>query len=585
MSGALQVEQPQAQLRKVYDQSKKILLYVGFFSLIINFLMLVGPMYMLQVYDRVLSSGSLETLIYLTIAAFGLILVGAMLEGVRSRILVRMAGLIDGQFNAEMFRRMHSSALKGGSGGSQALRDFDVVRNFVTGPGLFFFFDAPWTPLFLAFVYLLHPMLFVVALIGAILLFGLALASEMITRSLLVKSTVQNGSAMAFADQALRNADTIEAMGMLPGLQQRWLAKYEDGLELQATASDRAGVLTAMSKFIRPVLQVAILGVGAYLVLQQQVLPGAMIAASIMMGRALAPIEGAIGNWRSFVLARGALKRTLALLQEPERRSSELNMAKPTGCVSVENLVAAAPGSQDPIIKGISFAIEAGDVLGVVGPSAAGKSSLARLLVGAWTPSHGHVRLDGVDVSGWNHTELGPQLGYLPQDVDLFEGTISENIARFGEIDSAAIIDAAQCAGVHELILRLRDGYDTFIGAGGVVLSGGQRQRIGLARAIYGNPAFVVMDEPNSNLDKEGEDALKVAIQHLRQLGSTVVVIAHRSALLSIVDKVLVLNDGKIQSYGASDNNLKAIAAKARCNDENPLLKQIGLVRSNMRSA
>ena len=586
------MSQSKTALHKALPEIRKILLFVGLFSLFINLLMLVGPLYMLQVYDRVLSSGSLETLLYLTLAAVGLIGISAVLEAVRSRVLVRLAGRFDELLNQEMFDRMHRSALGGRAKGTQPLRDLEAIRNFMTGAGLFFFFDAPWTPIFLAFVYLLHPMMFTVALGGAILLFAIALASEMFTRTLLMNASGHNAKAIAFAGHTLANADTVEAMGMLSGLKQRWLALHDSGLELQAQASDRAGVLTAMTKFIRPVLQIAILGVGAYLVLAQEILPGAMIAGSIMMGRALAPVEGAIGNWRTFVMARSALQRVMAELSEPAPKISEVNLPRPTGVLSVEKLVAAAPGGQVPIIKGISFATEAGQVIGIVGPSAAGKSTLARLLVGVWAPASGHVRLDGAEVSTWNHAELGAHIGYLSQDVDLFEGTVSQNISRFGETDSNSVIAAAKRAGVHDVILRLPDGYDTRIGVEGMVLSGGQRQRIGLARAIYGNPAFVVLDEPNSNLDQQGELALQATIRDLRQHGTSVVVVAHRSALVKIADMILVLNEGKIDHFGPRDDVLAALAPAPKHKvatpvhtQENPVRKQLDLVSSGLRSA
>ncbi|MFV2093747.1 MAG: type I secretion system permease/ATPase, partial [Hyphomicrobiales bacterium] len=322
-----------------------------------------------------------------------------------------------------------------------------------------------------------------------------------------------------------------------------------------------------------------------YLVLAQEILPGAMTTGSIMMGRALAPVEGAIGNWRGFVMARGAFKRVAAILSEPVPNTSQLNLPRPAGDLGVEKLVATAPGENVPIIKGISFGSKAGEVLGIVGPSAAGKSTLARLLVGVWPPSSGHVRLDGADVSTWNHTELGKHIGYLSQEAELFDGTVSENISRFGEAESQSVIEAAKLAGVHDLVLRLPDGYDTRIGAGGTVLSGGQRQRIGLARAVYGVPSFVVLDEPNANLDKDGELALQATIQELRRRGTSVVVIAHRSALVRIADRILVLNEGKIEHFGLREEVLAALAPSPVNSQENPVHKQIDIVNSGLRSA
>lgn len=538
---------------------RRVLIYVAAFSMVINLLMLIGPIYMLQVYDRVLSSGSLPTLAFLTLAAVGLTLASALLEGTRSRVLVRLGGRFDEMLSESVFSRILENGLSGKAMQERPLRDLDTVRNFLTGAGLFFFFDAPWTPLFLAFVLVLHPALFVVALTGAVILFGIAVASELVTRKPLTDSSRYQATASRFAGHVASNAETVEAMGMLPGLRQRWLQQYRAGLALQATASDRAGVLTAMTKFLRPGLQVAILGVGAYLVLAGQITGGAMVAASIIMGRALAPVEGAIGNWRSFVLARAAYARIKNVMQEPGRQQSRLPLPAPQGALAVERLVASPPGMLTPVIKGISFALEAGDSLGIIGPSASGKSTLARLIVGVWAPANGHVRLDGASVSDWNHLELGPHIGYLPQEVDLFDGSVAENIARFTDADPQDVVAAAQLADVHELILRLPNGYDTRIGLDGVVLSGGQRQRIGLARALFGNPTLVVLDEPNSNLDAQGEAALRRALESVKRRGATVIVIAHRPSILGEVEKLLVLRDGMIEQFGARDEVMNKI--------------------------
>jgi PrtD family type I secretion system ABC transporter len=573
------MNQPVPTLRHASAEVRRILVCVGLFSAVINLLMLVGPIYMLQVYDRVLASGSVPTLVYLTVAAGGLILAGALLEGARSRVLVRLAGRADGLFSEALFARLHETALAGGGDRAQPLRDVETVRGFVTGSGLFFFFDAPWVPLFLAFVFLLHPLLFAVALTGAAILFALAMATELATRRLLAEATGHAVAATDFAASALRNAESAEAMGMLPGLRRRWLEHHRAGLALQALASDRAGILTAVVKFVRPVLQVAILGVGAWLVLGHEITAGAMVAASIIMGRALAPVEGAIGTWRGFVAARAAFARVKALLSAPGRRTSALPLPAPAGTVTVEKLVAAAPGGTAAIIKGISFGLEAGEALGIVGPSAAGKSTLARLMVGVWTPANGHVRLDGVDIAAWNHLEVGPHIGYLPQEIELFDGTIAENIARFGDADADAVVAAARLAGVHDMILRLPAGYDTAIGRSGTVLSGGQRQRIGLARALYGNPAFVVLDEPNSNLDSIGEHALRQALTALKRRGTTIVVVAHRPSVLGAVDKVMVLRDGMIEQFGPREEVLATLAPVAQV-AQAPAARQIDLRRA-----
>ncbi len=558
----------------------RILLVVGFFSCIINLLMLVGPVYMLQVYDRVLTSGSVPTLVYLTVAAGGLILVSALLEGVRARILVRMGGLVDSIIGEELFARLMDRAIAQGDQRGQPLRDVETVRGFLTGNGLFFFFDAPWTPLFLIVIWMLHPLLCLVAAAGAAILFTVALVNEFATRTPLKDAATQGAGAAAFAENTLRQAESVEAMGMLPGLRQRWIEQNRKALVNQAKASDRAGVLTAISKFVRPALQVAILGTGASLALVQEITPGAMVAASIIMGRALAPVEGAIGNWRNFVLAREAYKRVRELFEEAGRHVSRQPLRKPGGHISVEKLVMAPPGMETPVIKGISFALPAGDVLGVVGPSASGKSTLARGLVGVWHPSTGNVRLDGMSVAHWNPVELGEYIGYLPQDVELLAGTISENISRFSDGEPDTVIEAATLANVHELVLRLPKGYDTRVGPGGAVLSGGQRQRIGLARALYGSPTFVVLDEPNSNLDSEGEVALRQAIGKLKENGTTVVVIAHRQSVLAAVDKLLVLRDGMIEHFGPREDVIADISGQAKPAAAQPARPNVAGLRS-----
>ncbi|NIA67455.1 type I secretion system permease/ATPase [Pelagibius litoralis] len=532
-------------------QVRATFLSVGFFSFFINLLVLTGPLYMLQVYDRVLTSGSRHTLIMLTVVAVGMILTGALLELVRSRVLVRIGSRLDNALSERLFAGLLRQRLRqNDDAGSQPLRDLESLRGFLTGSGLISFFDAPWTPLFLVIVFLLHPLLGLVALSGAVILFVLALISEFATRTPLREASRDSAAAHGFAEATLRNAEVIEAMGMLPALQQRWQQRHHAALSAQATASDRGGLLTAGAKFVRPVLQVAILGTGAYLALQQIITPGVMIAASIIMGRALAPVEGAIGQWRGFILARAAHTRLKNFTAKDPSPESALPLPRPKGAVSIERLVAAAPGLDKPVLKGISFALEAGDSLGIIGPSAAGKSTLARLLIGVWHPSAGHVRLDGADIGDWDHVQLGPALGYLPQDVELFDGTIADNIARFGSRDPAKIVRAAERANVHEMILRLPQGYDTVIGQGGAALSGGQRQRVGLARALYDDPAFVVLDEPNANLDGDGEEALRRAVAELKNGGTTLVVIAHRPSILANMDKLLVLRDGLIEQFG-----------------------------------
>jgi ATP-binding cassette subfamily C protein len=524
------------------------------FSFFINLLAFVGPLYMLQIYDRVITSRNVTTLIVLTLIAGFLLIVYAFLEKLRSAVLVRLGILFSSRARAPLFNAvLRGSLLQPEAGHSQVLRDLDTLREFLTGSGLISFCDAPWVPIFVAGCFILHPWYGFVATAGAILIFGFALANELMTRNYLKKASVSSIVAASYASATFRNAEVLYAMGMLKGLRERWLTRQEEGLRLQAVASDRAGHLVAASKFIRAFLQVSILGVGAYLSISQESTPGAMIAASIIMGRALAPVEIAVGNWRGFIGARAAYDRIRALLGILPEETRKMELPSPQGAISVENIIAAPPGSREPVLRGISFSLRPGEILGLVGPSAAGKSSLARVVVGVWPAAVGKVRIDGADLSQWNADQLGRHIGYLPQDVELFSGTIAENISRFGNQDENKIIKAAKMSGVHDMILTMPAGYNTQIGQGGHTLSGGQRQRIGLARALYDTPAIIVLDEPNASLDSDGEAALLSAMQEMRQQGCTILLITHKTNILAIVDKIMVLAAGQVQGYGTRD--------------------------------
>lgn len=555
---------PEKSIGAVINRSRRFFLFVGLFSLFINVLMLVPALYMLQIYDRVLGSGSYETLYFLTLAAAGLILTSALLEMFRSRILVRFSGHLDKELRGPMFSGLLNFGLQHkGAGLSQPLRDLDTLRTFLSGQGLIFFFDAPWAVIFIGVIFMMHWVLGLLALAGALVLLALAWVTQMLTQKALSSANQQHMAAYNFAESSFRNADSISAMGMLPGLRARWADRQDQALGLQAVASDRAANIQSTVKFIRPFLQVAMLGVGAALVLQQEITAGMMVAASIILGRALAPVEGALGQWRSVSAARGAYLRLKAYLASLPEERERLRLPEPKGALTVENVAAMPPGTRVPVLRGVSFALRPGEALGVIGPSAAGKTSLGRLLVGVWRPVAGKVRLDGADVADWPSEELGQYLGYLPQEVELFEGTIAENIARFQTPDSDAVVRAAKQAGVHDMILRFEKGYDAQIGAGGASLSGGQRQRIGLARALYGEPKLIVLDEPNSNLDKDGEMALWQALEGLRQRGATVVVIAHRSSMLSHVSKLLVLKNGAVEAFGPKEEVLTKLKETA----------------------
>jgi len=531
------------------------------FSFFINLLMFVSPLYMLQIYDRVITSRNETTLLGITAIAAFLLLVYAILEMLRSRILVRAGLLFDDKIAAPVFDAVHRSNLRQPNGGHvQALRDVDTVREFLTGAGLISFCDAPWFPVFVAAAFFLHPWFGFIALAGSAIILSLTLLNEVLTKKQLNLASQAGMQASQSAQATFRNGEVLHAMGMLGALRSKWTKHHEEVLGWQAVASDRAGVIVASTKFFRLFLQTAILGTGAYLAIHREISPGAMIAASILIGRALQPIELAVGSWKGFVAARGAFARLKTIFQVAGAEPERMSLPRPKGSLSIEGLVAAAPGQKLPILRNVNFSLNAGEVVGVVGPSAAGKSSLARVLVGVWPIASGAVRLDGSDLSHWNPQELGQYLGYLPQDVELFGGTIAQNIARFQDIDNEAVIAAASLAGCHELIQQLPDGYNTQIGEGGQTLSGGQRQRIGLARALYGKPSLVVLDEPNANLDAAGEEALLQAIQRLKALGTTVVIVTHKVNILAVVDKILIMNSGAVQAFGVRDEILGRLA-------------------------
>ncbi|MFO1385238.1 MAG: type I secretion system permease/ATPase [Chitinivorax sp.] len=553
--------QPRTELAEILFSMRKYFIIAGAFSLVINLLALTPSIYMLQVYDRVLASRNEVTLLMLTLIVLGLFALSGMLEFVRSRLLVRISSKMDELLNARVFTASFENNLRTAGGNpAQALGDMASVRQFMTGNGLFAFFDAPWTPIYLVILFLFAPMIGWLALIGTVVLAILAAVQEVLTRKPLAESQQFMGRAAAFANNNLRNAEVIEAMGMLNGLKQRWSKQHDHALALQAVASDKAAIISNISKFVRVSLQSLVLGAGALLVIEGKLTAGAMIAGSILMGKALGPVDLAIATWKQFIGARTSYSRLDELLQNFPKRTEGMELPRPLGRLTVENVVAQAPakaankgGNKQMILRDVSFGLAPGDVLGVIGPSASGKSTLARLLVGVWPAASGTVRLDGADVYSWNKAELGPCIGYLPQDIELFSGSVAENIARFTEVDSSAVVEAAELAGVHDMILRLPNGYDTQIGDGGANLSGGQRQRLGLARALYRMPSLIVLDEPNSNLDDVGERALVQAVLAAKQKGSTVILITHRPSVLAAVDKLLVMAEGALKLFGPRD--------------------------------
>ena len=533
------------------------LLSVVFFSAFINVLMLVAPLYMLQVYDRVLMSKSYVTLIALTVIALGCLVVYGILEFVRSRILIRTGLKLDEYLNERVFRVIFKASIGSSADTSaQALRDTDTIREFLSGGAVIAFCDAPWVPLFILAGFLLHPWLGMVSLAGAIVIFTLALFNEISTRSLMGEASGKSLAATHYASTSLRNAEVVHALGMISSVMNIWGHRHSEGLVLQSRASDRAGMFLATSRFIRMALQVGILGVGAYLAVRGDITPGAMIAGSIIMGRALAPVEMGVSQWRTFVFARNAYRRLSEIMSQNDIPDRPMPLPEPIGEVTVDKIIVIPPGAETPVLMNISLSITPGTALGVIGPSGSGKSSLARALVGVWRPHAGSIRYDGAELTQWDPEQLGPYLGYMPQDVELFSGTVADNISRFQQADSTTVVEAALKAGVHELILEFPDGYNTQLGENGYALSGGQRQRIALARALYGDPKVLILDEPNANLDTEGEQALAEALTKAKKSGQAIVVISHRASLLSIVDNVAVLKDGVLLRFGERDSVL-----------------------------
>ncbi|KAF0166716.1 MAG: ATP-binding cassette subfamily C bacterial [Rhodocyclaceae bacterium] len=538
-------------MRQLIGRFRPFFVYAGLFSLCVNLLLLVPSLYMLQVFDRVLASRSNETLVMLTLAAAVALIIMGLLDLLRARLLATAGITLDAMLGPQVLDGLLANAAKlGGTEYVHGLRDVSVLRGFLTGSGIFALFDAPWLPCYIILIFVFHPLLGSVALVGAGLLILLAFFNEKLTREPLER--LQSGSRRAarFVDTSLRNAEVVSALGMLPAVTRRWAGLNTEVQKLQIDTTHLAGVMSGATKFMRQFIQIAMLCAGAYLVIDQHVTGGVMMAATIILGRALAPVEMLIGGWRTLVDARSAYARLDKLLESQAARQDVTELPPPEGRLSVERVVFAAKGSDKAIIKGASFELPAGDSMGLIGPSASGKSTLARLIIGVWKPLSGVVRIDGADVASWPRERIGQHVGYLPQDVELFSGSVAENIARLGDGSSAAVIAAAQRANAHEMVLRLPQGYDTQIGEGGASLSGGQRQRIGLARALYGDPRLVVLDEPNANLDAEGETALMQAMAELKQAGVTLILITHRPSILSGVDKLLVLREGMVEAYG-----------------------------------
>jgi ATP-binding cassette subfamily C protein/ATP-binding cassette subfamily C exporter for protease/lipase/ATP-binding cassette subfamily C protein EexD len=551
------------------------------FSLVINVLMLAPPIYMLQVYDRVLTTGRLETLVMLSLMATVALAVMCALDALRTSVTIRVGCWLNEQLGPAYLACAVRGRLKGDFSGAEPLRDISQIQNFIATQGLTALFDAPWVPIFVALIWILHPMLGAVAVASAVVLFLLSIANEFATRKANETANQKQIEATLLADATIRNAEIVQAMHMLPAMTDRWAAVNGTVVDALRRSGDVGGFVLATTKFVRFFVQVAILGVGAWLVINSQLTAGAMIAASILLGRALAPVELAISMWRNFMAARFSydhLKKAIEDHPLPPRRT---RLPAPNGRVVVEEVSYLTPNKAQLIVSEVSCAVEPGEALAIIGPSGAGKSTLCRLMVGLAVPDVGEIRLDGSPVHHWDGAQIGRHIGFLPQDVELFTGSVRDNIARMQVVDDEVIVKAARLAHAHEVIQHFPEGYDTLIGDGGVRLSGGQRQRIGLARAVFGGPRFIVLDEPNANLDQAGEAALAEAIEDLKRAGVALVIVGHRPSTLSVADRILFLKEGRVAMFGERDHVLEALKERSA---EPPPQSGIGKARPRLSS-
>jgi len=547
-------------MRGVARQCGRGLAYAALLTLFLNLLQLVLPLYMMQVYERVMNSRSIDTLVLLTIVSVGGLLVSAVLDFIRSRTYLITAEIFASRLNVATLRAAVSSSLRPAArNAAQAVRDLNDLRLFITGSAVAVPFDAAWAPVFLGVLFMLHPAYGVLALAACAILIGLSIVTEIATKRPLAEANQATVKAFTDVGNAMRHAEVIEAMGMLNAFTRRWQISQQRMLERLNRGNARAKAIAAASKSARMILQIAMIATGAVLVINRAASPGSIIAASIIMGRLLAPFEQLIEGWRQWIFAATAYRRLSEVLSSHDSGRQRIALPRPDGKLVVDRMSFVPPGTEKPVLKGISFTLEPGEVLGVIGPSAAGKSTLARLLVGVWEPTAGGVYLDGHNVFLWERENFGRYVGYVPQSISLLDGTIRENIARLADVPPEEVINAAKKADIHEMIGRLPFGYDTEIGEGGFSLSGGQRQRVALARALIGDPRLLVLDEPNANLDAMGEQALLQAILEAKRAGTTVVLIAHRPSIISIVDKILVLRDGMVDQFGPRTDIIKMV--------------------------
>ena len=561
----MKISTKRSELRDALLAQKPIFRNAAFFSFFTNLLVMVPTLYMLQVYDRVVNSRSVMTLALLTLLAIGLYVVMEILEWVRQEILQSAGRNFDARVSERVFDSVFEANLRRIPGTSvQALNDLRTLREFLSSPALLALMDVPLSMLYVLAIFMINTTMGYMSIVGALLQVGLAYLTERSTQPPLTAANRSSIDAQNYASGSLKNAQVIEAMGMLGNIHGRWMKKQRQFLSAQAAASDAAGTYSSLAKFVQLAQSSLLLGAGCWLIINRM-FPGGgglMVVASILGGRVLAPVSQVIGMWKYVVNARDAYFRLDNLLTALPARQPGMSLPPPKGLLSVEAVTAAAPNSNVPIIRGASFVVPAGKAVAVVGPSASGKTTLARLIVGVWPAAGGKVRLDGVDIFPWNKAELGQYVGYLPQDVELFDGTLAENIARFGHVDMEQVEAAARAVGVHETIVALPQGYESAIGEDGCFLSGGQRQRVGLARAIYGNPRLLVLDEPNSSLDEAGEQALVKTLLALKAQGTTILVITHRTSVLEAVDLMLLMVEGQVKAYGLRDEVLAALQGK-----------------------
>ena len=562
-------------LQRIITESRHYFIFAGVFSLFINLLMLTLPIYMLQVFDRVLTSQSNETLVMLSLVAIFALFIMLILDAIRSRIMLGAAISLDNKIGPLVVDGLLRRAAQPASSANPftaGLRDVAALRSFLCGPSVIAIFDTPWVPIFVAVIFLFHPWLGMAAVMAAVIIFALGVVNEKSTRRPLEAMSRQTGIAARFIDSSLRNAEVISALGMGKRTIARWQTLNEEVSECQLQSGLRGGAIGGITKFFRMVVQIIMLALGAYLVIEAHLSSGVMMAATLLLARALAPVEASITTWKNFVDARESWHRLQELLAQPVTVAATVDLPALQGRLDLERITFAIPGTDRMIIKGVQLSLAPGEAMGVIGPSASGKSTLARLIAGIWRPSSGAVRMDGADVSTWPREQLGNQIGYLPQDVELFSGTVAENIARWGEINSDAVVEAAQRACAHEMIVRLPKAYDTPIAEGGAILSGGQRQRVALARAVYGNPKLIILDEPNASLDTAGEEALAEAIRTMKADGVTLVIISHRPSVLANVDKLLVMRDGQMELFGPRNEVMAKVTARPAPTGDTPHL-------------